>query len=76
MPRVFVGGACIGGGDETTAAARNGTLEKKVKAASKQTLRPMGQAQVRARVQYTSKYENLVLLASQYIFMARTILGT
>jgi glutaredoxin 3 len=28
VPRVFINGKCIGGGDETAAAAANGTLQK------------------------------------------------
>lgn len=28
MPRVFIGGQCIGGGDETTHAARTGELKQ------------------------------------------------
>lgn len=28
VPRVFIGGKCIGGGDETAAAHRNGNLKK------------------------------------------------
>lgn len=27
VPRVFIGGACIGGGDETEAAHRSGKLQ-------------------------------------------------
>jgi glutaredoxin 3 len=28
VPRVFIGGKCIGGGTETAAAAQNGSLKK------------------------------------------------
>ncbi len=31
VPRVFIGGKCIGGGDDTSAAHRNGQLEQMLK---------------------------------------------
>jgi len=31
VPRVFIGGKFFGGGDDTAAAGKNGTLEKKLK---------------------------------------------
>lgn len=33
VPRVFINGSCIGGGNETSAAHKNGTLEKKLREA-------------------------------------------
>jgi len=33
VPRVFIGGSCIGGGDETSAAHRSGKLEGMLKEA-------------------------------------------
>ncbi len=33
VPRVFIGGKFLGGGDDTAAAAANGTLEKLLKEA-------------------------------------------
>ena len=32
VPRVFIGGVFLGGGDDTVAAAKNGSLENKCKA--------------------------------------------
>ena len=32
VPRVFIGGECIGGGDDTEELEENGELEKKLKA--------------------------------------------
>ena len=33
VPRVFINGECIGGGNETSAAHKSGVLEKKLRAA-------------------------------------------
>lgn len=33
VPRVFIGGKCIGGGDDTVALEKNGKLEETLKAA-------------------------------------------
>jgi len=34
VPRVFIGGTFLGGGDDTVAAQQKGTLEEKLKAAN------------------------------------------